>query len=60
VAEAHFDKALAYPAGNQWPLRAGAAPHNTRAAVHLFGGDFTDAASLVAQAQSVTEARGAA
>jgi DNA-binding CsgD family transcriptional regulator len=31
---------------------------NTRAAVHLFAGEFTEAASLVAQAESVTEATG--
>jgi DNA-binding CsgD family transcriptional regulator len=31
---------------------------STRAAVHAFGGEFTEAASLVAQAESVTEATG--
>ena len=31
---------------------------NMRAAVHLFAGEFTEAASMVAQAESVTEATG--
>ena len=31
---------------------------STRAGVHLFAGEFTEAASLVAQAESVTEATG--
>jgi DNA-binding CsgD family transcriptional regulator len=31
---------------------------NTRARVHLFAGEFTEAASMVAQAESVTEATG--
>jgi DNA-binding CsgD family transcriptional regulator len=31
---------------------------NTRAGVHLFAGEFTEAASMVAQAESVTEATG--
>ena len=32
--------------------------YNTRAGVHLFAGDFTDAASVVAEAESVTAATG--
>ena len=32
--------------------------YNTRAGVHLFAGEFTEAASMVAQAESVTEATG--
>ena len=31
---------------------------NTRAGIHLFAGEFTEAASMVAQAESVTEATG--
>ncbi|HVR08697.1 MAG TPA: LuxR C-terminal-related transcriptional regulator, partial [Thermoanaerobaculia bacterium] len=31
---------------------------NTRAGLHLFSGEFTDAASMVAQAESVTESNG--
>jgi hypothetical protein len=31
---------------------------NTRTGLHLFAGEFTEAASLVAQAESVTEATG--
>ena len=32
--------------------------YNTRAGVHVFAGEFTEAASMVAQAESVTEATG--
>jgi DNA-binding CsgD family transcriptional regulator len=32
--------------------------YNTRAGIHLFAGEFTEAASMVAQAESVTEATG--
>jgi DNA-binding CsgD family transcriptional regulator len=32
--------------------------YNTRAGLHLFAGEFTEAASMVAQAESVTEATG--
>jgi DNA-binding CsgD family transcriptional regulator len=32
--------------------------YNTRAGVHIFAGEFTEAASMVAQAESVTEATG--
>jgi DNA-binding CsgD family transcriptional regulator len=46
---------VAHEAGALTALRAG---YGTRALVHLFAGDFTDAASLVAEAESVTAAMG--